>query len=116
MAQEKPQKPKRPRSKQLKLSVSQRDKWKQILKEVEKAEAPVSVLRSITVNLINGTQVNIDIQELLKEGFLPEDLEAEINAKLHALDNIIKDVDFFISVEHVAKAVQPITDSILKDL
>lgn len=112
----KQQKPKQPRSKRLKLSITERDKWKQILKEVEKAEAPVSVLQGITVNLIDGTQVDIDVQKLLKEGFLPEDLEAQINEKLYELDDIIQDVDFFISIEHVAKAVQPFTDSLLKNL
>ena len=40
----------------------------------------------------------------------------EINLRLHKMDSIIKDVDFFISIENVAKAVQPVTDSILKDL
>ena len=114
MAQQKPKKPRK--SKQLKLTISERDKWKQILKDVEKAEAPVSVLRGLTVNLINGTQVDIDVQQLLSEGMTPEELEFEINEKLHKLDDVIKDVDFFISVEHVAKTVQPFTDQLLKDL
>jgi hypothetical protein len=114
--QQEPKKPRRPKSKRLKLTISERDKWKQILAEVEKAEAPVSVLRAITVNLIDGTKVEIDIQELLSEGFAPDDLEAEINEKLHNLDSIIKNVDFFISIDHVAKAVQPFTDSLLKNL
>jgi len=74
------------------------------------------VLKSITVNLIDGTQVDIDIQELLALGINPEDLEIEINERLYELDDIIRDVDFFISVEHVAKAVQPATDLLLKNL
>lgn len=114
-----PQQPKKqpPRkSKRLKLTISERAKWKQILAEVEKAEAPVTVLRGITVNLIDGTEVDIDVQQLLSEGMSPEDLEAEINDKLHKLDNVIKNVDFFISLDHVAKAVQPFTDNLLKNL
>ena len=108
---------KRPRkSKRLKLTISERDKWKQILAEVEKAEAPVSVLRAITVNLIDGTHVDIDVQELLAEGLDPSDLEQEINQKLIELDDVIENVDFFISIDHVAKAVQPFTDSLLKNL
>ena len=115
MAREKPAKPPR-KSKKLKLTITERDKWRQILKEVEKDEAPLSVLKSITVNLIDGTQVDIDIQELLALGINPEDLEIEINERLYELDDIIRDVDFFISVEHVAKAVQPATDLLLKNL
>ena len=114
MAQQKPKKPRK--SKQLKLTISERAKWKQILAEVEKAEAPVSVLRGITVNLVDGTTVDIDVQQLLSEGAAPEDLEEQINEKLQKLDDIIKNVDFFISVDHVAKAVQPFTDQLLKDL
>jgi hypothetical protein len=110
----KPGDPKRP--KRLKLTITERAKWKQILKEVEKAEAPVSVLQGITVHLIDGTQVNIDVQELLNEGILPEDLEEDINQKLQDLDHIIENVDFFISIEHVAKTVQPFTDNLLKNL
>jgi hypothetical protein len=104
------------KNKRLKLTITQRDKWRQILAEVEKAQAPVSVLRAITVNLIDGTQVDIDIQELLAEGAAPEDLEQRINERLESLEDIIKNVDFFISVDHVAQAVQPITDNLLKNL
>jgi hypothetical protein len=110
-----PKKPPR-KNKRLKLTISERAKWRQILAEVDKAEAPVSVLRGLTVNLIDGTQVDIDVQELLAEGLDPADLEAEINDKLQKLDSVIKNVDFFISVDHVAKAVQPFTDSLLKNL
>ena len=113
--QPKPKKPPR-KNKRLKLTITERDKWRQILAEVEKAQAPVSVLRAITVNLIDGTQVDIDIQELLAEGVAPEDLEQRINDRLESLDDIIKNVDFFINVDCVARAVQPITDNLLKNL
>jgi hypothetical protein len=112
---QKPEKPPR-KNKQLKLTITERDKWRQILKDIEKDEAPVSVLKSITVNLIDGTKVKINIQEMLSEGLTPEDLEIDINDRLHRLDEIIKSVEFFISVEHVAKAVQPATDILLKNL
>lgn len=114
-----PKSPRKPaRSKRLKLTISERDKWKQILKDVEKAEAPVSVLHAITVNLKDGTSVDINVQELLAEGISPDFLEKEITRKLKELDDddAVKDVDFLISIEHVAKTVQPFTDSILKNL
>lgn len=114
MAKEQPKKPRK--SKQLKLTLTERAKWSRILKEVEKAEAPISVIQVITVNLIDGTQVTINVQELLDEGVLPDELEDRINSKLRDLDHIIKNVDFFISVENVAKTVQPFTDNILRGL
>jgi hypothetical protein len=115
MAKQQPKK-RQPKSRQLKLTITQRDKWRQILKEVEKEQAPLSVLRGITVNLIDGSQVDLDIQALLEQGLDPESLEQEINDKLKSLDDVIEDVDFFISVDHVARTVQPFTDQLLKDL
>jgi len=110
--------PKKPhvKSKRHKLNISSKDKWKQILREVEKLEAPVSVIQTITVHLVDGTQVDIEVQDLLNEGMAAEDLEYEINEKLDNLNEIIKTVDFHISVEHVAKAIQPATDNLLKNL
>ena len=86
------------------------------LKDVEKKEVPVNLLDSITVNLVDGTSVDINIKELLAEGMTPEEIEQSLNEKLTALDHIIHDVDFFVNVDDVASAVQPITDNFLKDL
>jgi hypothetical protein len=112
-----PAKPrKNPRPKLKKINVSARDQWKKILKDVEKQEIPVTLLQSITVNLIDGTRVNIDIKELINEGNDPELIEEMLDSKLKALDHIIEDVDFFVSIDDVVNTVQPITDEILKDL
>ena len=98
------------------LNISAREKWGKILKEVEKQEVPVSLLESITVGLIDGTKVNINIKDLLDDGMNPDEIEAALNKKLEELDHIIKDIDFFVSLDDVAKTVQPITDTFLKDL
>ena len=114
-----PQQPKKPdarKSKRHKLAISPKEKWKQILREVEKLEAPVSVIQNIKVKLTDGTIVDIDVAELLREGMDPGELEQEINQKLFDLDNIIDDVSFFINIDHVAKTVQPETDNLLKNL
>lgn len=107
---------KKPRSKLKKINVSPRDQWKSILRQVEKDEIPITMLQSLNVNLIDGTVVNIDIKELLKDGNDPGDIEEMLDLKLKALDHIIVDVDFFVSIDDVVSAVQPITDEILKDL
>lgn len=93
-----------------------RDKWKHILKDVEKKEIPVTFLQAIAVTLIDGTVVNINIKELIMAGTDPDDIEIMIDAKLKALDDIIHDVDFFISIDDVVNTVQPVTDELLKDL
>ena len=74
------------------------------------------MLRYITVNLKDGTSVDVNIAEMIDEGAEPEFVEQLINKKLHDLDDIIQDVDFHISVDSVAKFIQPITDQLLKDL
>jgi hypothetical protein len=53
---------------------------------------------------------------MIDEGADPALVEKLINAKLDALDDVIEDVDFHISVDSVAKVIQPFTDNLLKDL
>ena len=113
MSQQKPKKP-RPKSKRLKLS--RKEEWTKILKEVEKNEIPVNVLKSLTVNLKDGTSVSIDVVELMHQGLSPDFIEKEINQKLRDLDMYIDDVDFFINVDSVSQVVQSLTDKLLKDL
>jgi hypothetical protein len=114
MSEQKPKKPRQPKSKRLNLT--SKAKWEAILKSVEKNEIPITMLESIDVNLSDGTNVTINIRELLTEGMDPDDLERDIKSKLKSLDHIIDDVDFYISVKAVAQAVQPATDELLKNL
>jgi len=114
MPQQKPKKPRQPKSKRLNLN--SKTKWEKLLKEVNKEQVPIAVIRYITVNLKDGTSVDVNVAEMLEEGGDPAVIERVINEKLIALDDIIKDVDFHISVDSVAKVVQPFTDQLLKDL
>ena len=110
------QKPKKPRPKSKKLNLNSKSQWESILKSVEKKEIPIAMLESVQVNITNGTIVNININDLLDEGTDPDLLEKMIKSKLSQLDYIIEDIDFFISVSAVQKAVQPATDELLKNL
>lgn len=114
MSQQKPKKPKQPKSKRLKLS--KKEEWTRILKDVEKNEIPVHFLKSITVNLLDGTSVEVNITQLLSEGLDPETIEQQLNEQLVELDDYIQDVDFYINVDSVSRTVQPFTDELLKDL
>jgi hypothetical protein len=114
MSQQKPKKPRQPKSKRLKLS--KKEEWTRILKDVEKNEIPVHFLKSITVNLLDGTSVEVNITELLAEGVDAETIEQRLNAQLVELDDYIQDVDFYINIESVSRVVQPFTDNLLKDL
>jgi hypothetical protein len=107
---------KKPRSKLKKINVSAKDQWKRILRDIEKEEIPITLLRAISVNLVDGTIVNIDVKELIKEGHDPEVIEEMLDLRLKSLDHIIEDVDFFVDIDYVVKTVQPINDQILKYL
>lgn len=76
----------------------------------------MSFLRSITVNLMDDTVVEINITELLEEGVDPEVIEIQLNQQLKDLDAYIKDVDFYINIDSVSKVVQKFTDRLLKNL
>ena len=106
-----------PRKSQSKrINIDSRDRWKNILKTVSKDEVPVAMIQTVTVNLIDGTRVDIDIRELIAEGYDNDEIESMLNNRLKKLDEIIKDVDFFINIDSVASTVQPVTDDILKNL
>ncbi len=104
------------RSKSKRLNLTSKDKWERLLKEVRKEQVPIDVLRYITVNLKDGTSVDVDIAGMLDLGTDPGEIEEVINSKLEALDEYIQDVDFHISVDSVARVIQPFTDKLLKDL
>jgi hypothetical protein len=112
--QQEPKKPRRQKSK--KLNLNKREQWEKLLKEVNTEYAPINVILYITVNLKDGTAVEVNIAEMLEEGADPEIVESLVTTRLKELDNIIRDIDFHISIDSVAKFVQPFTDQLLKDL
>jgi hypothetical protein len=112
--QQEPKKPRQPKSNRLKIN--KKEQWQTILKEIDRGSAPVSCLEHIQVSLKDGTIVVVDVKQLLDEGHDPSEVEFMINSKLKALDHIIEDVDFFVSLDKIAETVQPVTDTILKNL
>jgi hypothetical protein len=86
------------------------------LAEIDKPEAPISVIEKIEIELNDGSVFDINVRELLEEGYDPDELEEMINKRMDAADHLIKDANFFINADHVASTVQPITNRILKNL
>ena len=109
-----PKKPSRSKAKKLKLDPKKR--WQDIVKDVDKKEVPVDVLQRIVVKLIDGTDLNINITQLLDEGTNPDEIEELLNAKFQDLEEYIENVDFFIDIDRVVNTIQPETDKILKGL
>ena len=115
---EQPKQPrKQPRSKAKKITLNPEKSWKDIVDSVEyKKEVPVTVLQRIVVKLVDGTDLTINIKELIDDGNDPDEIEALLNAKFHDLDEYIENVDFFIDIDSVVNTVQPETDKVLKNL
>jgi len=88
--------------------------WDTILSEVDKKEIPVELLETVIINFVDGSQVTVNIQEMIEEGMNPEQIETRLNARLASLNNVIKDVDFHVLKEKIIEAVSPTTDELLK--
>jgi len=106
----------KPRQKLKKINTSSTQQWQSIIRDVDKDNVPIRLLQRLNVNLIDGTQISINVMDLINEGNDPDTLEVALNRKITELDEYIKDIDFYIDLDAVADEVQPITDQILKDL
>jgi hypothetical protein len=112
MSEKLPKKPQR--SKKITLSTAKR--WKDIVEGVDKKEVPIDILQQIIVNLIDGTNISIDVKKLLADGMIPNEIETMLDDKFNELDAYIQNVDFLIDIDKVVSAVQPETDKVLKGL
>jgi hypothetical protein len=95
--------------------LSTKEKWQGILSDIEKPAMPMYVLDRIIIRLIDGTEINIDVLDLLASGDA-EEIEAMVHDKLNSLEDVIDDVDFFVNIDSVAQTVQPATDLLLRKL
>ena len=109
--------PKKPRnSKAKKLNINKRKSWQDIVNGVDKKEVPISVLQQISVQLIDGTNIIINVKDLISAGQDPIAIEEMLDLKFNELDEYIQNVDFFVDIDKVKDAVQPETDKVLKGL
>jgi len=109
---EKPKKPQRSK----KITLNHAKRWKDIVEGVDKKEVPIKILQQIVVKLVDGTDISIDVRQLLSEGMDPSSIEEMLDTKFNELDAYIKNVDFLVDIDKVVSAVQPETDKVLKGL
>lgn len=114
LLQQMPANPKRPKSK--KLNTSNKKRWQEILKDIDKQEVPIHVLDKLAINLHDGTSIIIEIKNLIEDGIDPEVIEDQITEHLENLAENVFNVDFFVDVKLVEKTVQPETDKLLSKL
>lgn len=93
-------------------------KWEHILEDVEKSKVPIQFIKKIVVRLSGADkkQHTINVQNLLKQGLSPEEVEEVVGRKLNELDPLITSFEFLLNVETIAETVQPETDRLLGNL
>ena len=58
----------------------------------------------------------INLARLKRDGFDLEEIESVLTRNLVELGDLVRDIDFLVDVNAVARLVQPETDKLLKDL
>ena len=90
--------------------------WDHIISGVDKTEVPLECINKIVIRLQGGRQKTINLARLRRDGFDLEEIESYLTRNLLELGDLVRDIDFLVDVNAVAKLVQPETDKLLKDL
>ena len=92
------------------------EKWEHILEDVEKNRIPVQFIKKLIIKKVGKKQHTINIQNLLKQGLEPEEIEEVVTRKLNEFDDVVTGVEFILNVQSIADTVQPETDRLLGKL
>ena len=90
--------------------------WEHIIEEVNKTEVPLECIKKVVIRLDDRKQKTINLATLRKQGLDLDELEVVLTRTLTELGDSVRDIDFVVDVNQVAKLVQPETDKLLKDL
>ena len=92
------------------------EKWEHILEDVEKNRIPVQFIKKLIIKMVGKKQHTINIQNLLKQGLEPEEIEEVVTRKLNEFDDVVTGVEFILNVQSIADTEQPETDRLLGKL
>ena len=90
--------------------------WDHIISGVDKTDVPLECINKIVIRLQGGRQKTINLARLKRDGFDLEEIESVLTRNLVELGALVRDIDFLVDVNAVARLVQPETDKLLKDL
>jgi len=90
--------------------------WDHIISGVDKTEVPLECINKIIIRLQGGRQKTINLARLKRDGFDLEEIESYLTRNLTELGDLVRDIDFAVDVNAVARLIQPETDKLLKDL
>jgi hypothetical protein len=90
--------------------------WEHIIDEVNKTEVPLECIKKVVIRLNDRKQKTINLSTLRRQGLDLDELEVVLTRTLIELGDTVRDVDFVVDVNQVAKLVQPETDKLLSSL
>jgi hypothetical protein len=90
--------------------------WDHIISGVDKTEVPLECINKIVIRLQSGRRKTINLTRLKRDGFDLEEIESYLTRNLIELGDLVRDIDFAVDVNAVARLIQPETDKLLKDL
>ena len=91
-------------------------KWEDILADVNKTDVPLECIKKVVIKFAGGRQQTVNLRTLERQGLSLADIEALLNRTFTERHDEIRDVDFVVDVNSVAKLVQPETDKLLGKL
>jgi len=100
----------------MQLNLDFLDQWEHILADVVKTDVPLECIKKVVIKLAGGKQKTINVHTLLKQGMELEEVESMLTRFFNENDHHIRDVDFVVDINSVAKIVQPETDKLLGKL
>ena len=100
----------------MQLNLDYLDQWEHILADVVKTDVPLECIKKVVIKLTGGRQKTINVHTLLKQGMELEEVESMLTRFFNENDHQIRDVDFVVDINSVAKIVQPETDKLLGKL
>lgn len=100
----------------MQLSLDFLEQWEHIIADVNKTDVPLECIKKVVIKLIGGRQKTINIHKLLSQGLELDEIELMLTRCFKEQDFEIRDVEFVVDINAVAKIVQPETDKILGKL
>jgi hypothetical protein len=100
----------------MKLDSDFNAKWEHIIAEVTKTDVPMECLKKVIIKLTGSRQRTINLSLLRQQGLSSEEIEALLTRTFAEYDSQIRDVDFLVDIEAVARIIQPETDNLLKNI
>lgn len=100
----------------MQLSLDFLEQWEHIIADVTKTDVPLDCIKKVVIKLNGGRQKTINIHKLLAQGLELEEIELMLTRCFTEQDSQIRDVEFVVDINAVAKIVQPETDKILGKL